>query len=391
MFRRVLIASVVLLAFVAATSRASSTSISPCRQVSQPIWSPDGTQIAYYGRRWPPPTGRRNPNDILQALCTANADGTSARPLRYTVCTGKCPDPPNQLAWLPSNQLLVLRDGDILRFASGSKPRTIARGINDFSFVTNPTGTRIAVGRGSPSCLSCSGPVTILDARSGAVVGKVGGKKLDNVNPSLSPDGTKVVFERIASNDSGKTFGIWTAKADGSNLRRLVKVGLHPLWSPKVGKVAYVASAGKSVALRLISAGGGKSRALVPRNVSTRVRLVARRQVRRLRDGHGHARQAGGRRRRDGEGAHPPPAPLRADGRLVAGLDRTGRQLDPEEPEVLVDVARAGRRLQADPDLELHQLAGRRRRPAALSANVTRAAAEQSCTNGPEIPRRRRR
>jgi Tol biopolymer transport system component len=267
MFRSVLAVAVVLLAFVAATSRASSTSISPCRQVSQPIWSPDGTQIAYYGRQWPPPTGHRNQNEILQALCTANADGTNAKPLRYTVCTGRCPDPPNQLAWLPSNRLLVLRDGDMIRFVPGSKPRRIARGINDFSFVTNPTGARIAVGRGSPSCLTCSGPVTILDARSGTVVGKVGGEKLDNVDPSLSPVGTKVVFERIASDDSGKTFGIWTAKTNGSHLRRLAKVGQHPLWSPTGGKVAYVAFAGKSVALRLISAGGGKSRALVPRNV----------------------------------------------------------------------------------------------------------------------------
>jgi Tol biopolymer transport system component len=109
--------------------------------------------------------------------------------------------------------------------------------------------------------------VTILDAQSGNLVGKVGGKKLYNVDPSLSPDGSRVVFDRNAANDSGKTFGIWTAKADGSDIRRLVKVGQHPLWSPKVGKVAYVAVAGKSVALRLISAGGGKSRVLVPRRV----------------------------------------------------------------------------------------------------------------------------
>src|SRR5262249_34999170 len=86
---------------------------------------------------------------------------------------------------------------------------------------------------------------------------------------SLSPDGTKVAFERDASDDSGKTFGIWTAKTKGSHLRRLVKIGQGPLWSPTAGRIAYVAPAGKSVALHLISAGGGKSRALVPRNVQT--------------------------------------------------------------------------------------------------------------------------
>jgi Tol biopolymer transport system component len=56
---------------------------------------------------------------------------------------------------------------------------------------------------------------------------------------------------------------------DGSHLRQLAKVGQRPLWAPAGGKVAYVAPTGKSVALRLVSAGGGTSRALVPRNVAT--------------------------------------------------------------------------------------------------------------------------
>jgi Tol biopolymer transport system component len=268
LFRRVLLAVTVLLALLAATSSASSKTISPCRRVSLPTWSPDGQQIVFYGTRWPPPAHvHRNPNDVLQALCTANADGTDAEPLRYTVCFERCPDSPYPIVWLRSG-ILYLRDGDIFRIAPGRKPQKIAR-INAVSFITNIAGTRIAAEKYWPSCLSCAGPVTILDAQSGALVGTAGGKKLDNVNPSLSPDGTKVAFERDASNDSGKTFGIWTANTDGSHLRQLVKVGQNPLWSPTGGKIAYVAFAGKSVALRLISAGGGKSRAVVPRNVST--------------------------------------------------------------------------------------------------------------------------
>jgi len=267
MFRRVLVVTVVLLSVVAATSGgASSTSISPCSRVSQPTWSPDGTQIAYYGTRWPPPA-HPHANDILQALCTANADGTNVQPLRYTVCSERCPDPPYPIVWLPSG-ILYLQDGAIFRITPGSKPQKIAR-PNAVSFVTNPTGTRIATNLFYGGCLSCAGPVTILDAQSGAVVGTAGGKKLENINPSLSPNGSKVVFERNASNDSGKTFGIWTANVNGSRLRQLAKVGQQPLWSPAGGKVAYVVPAGKSVALRLVSAGGGKSRALVPRGVST--------------------------------------------------------------------------------------------------------------------------
>ena len=264
MLRRVLVAATVLLALVAATGSASSTGISPCRQVSLPTWSPDGRQVAYYGRRWPPPSGHRNPNDILQALCTANADGTNAQPLRSTVCTGNCADPPGQIAWLPSG-LFFLRDGAVYRIAPGSKPEKILS-FNGFSFAADVAGDRIAAGQW-PGCTHCAGPVTVYSLATGRRLGTAGGKTLYNVNPSLSPDGSQVVFERDAANDSGKTFGIWAARTNGSLLRRLVNAGQRPLWSPAGGQIAYVSGGSSPVALRLVAPGGGKSRALVPRNV----------------------------------------------------------------------------------------------------------------------------
>jgi hypothetical protein len=264
MVGRVVIAAIVLLSLLAAGSRgASSTRFSPCRQVRVPAWSPDGKRIAFYGERWPlPKIPHRNPNDILQAFCVADADGTNAQPLRSTVCSSNCSDPPYQLEWLAApNGLLALLDGNIVRLVPGSKPKRIAR-IADFAFATNTMRTRLA--SGVPDCPRCAGPLTILRLPSGSLVGHVGGDELDNVAPSLSPDGSRVVFGRAKA---GRRLGLWTARVDGSRLRRLVKAGEQPLWSPSGGSVAYTAVAGTTVSLRLVSPGGGNSRALVPRAV----------------------------------------------------------------------------------------------------------------------------
>lgn len=229
------------------------------------MWSPDGTQIVYYGRRWPP-LKKRNPIYIVHALCTMGGDGTNVQPLRYTTCGGKhCPEAPGLIAWTQFG-ILYQSGGAVFRIVPGNQPQQIAR-PSAVSYATNPAGTRLAAASYDDSCDTCAGPLTIYDAKSGAVVGKVGGKKLSNVDPSLSPDGSSVAFGRFTSNRTGKSLGIWAASTNGSSLRRLVKVGLHPLWSPTSAKVAYLVQGRVSSSLHLASAAGGKNRTLVPGRV----------------------------------------------------------------------------------------------------------------------------
>jgi tricorn protease-like protein len=107
--------------------------------------------------------------------------------------------------------------------------------------------------------------VTVVSVPSGRIVGRVGGKKLDNITPSLSPDGKRVVFVRQSADGSGRTKGIWTASADGGDLRRLVPKGFTPLWSAAGGTIAYW----QSNALRIVQPQGGASKTLVGRGVES--------------------------------------------------------------------------------------------------------------------------
>jgi Tol biopolymer transport system component len=202
----------------------------------------------------------------VRALCVASADGKSPAPLPHTVCTRRCRldviDSPTQLFWVRPSLLLYGDDFRIFTIPVGGKPELLGREPGSFEqFSVDSAGDRVAAG--SSDCLRCAGPVTVLSVASGRLVGRVGGQKLDNITPSLSPDGTQVVFVRDYGDDSGRTKGIWTASADGSHLRQLVPKGFTPLWSPDGGTIAYW----RSNALRLVRPQGGASKTLVRQGV----------------------------------------------------------------------------------------------------------------------------
>src|SRR6267154_1227981 len=110
------IAIAVTLGCGSAGGAAAKRAPSPCGTANAPTWSPDGTQIAWYGFRWPRPQGHGvGSYNILRAICVSDADGKHLHSLAGTVCSEHCSpnafsDPTGQLDWVAPNLLLAGND-----------------------------------------------------------------------------------------------------------------------------------------------------------------------------------------------------------------------------------------------------------------------------------------
>jgi WD40 repeat protein len=253
---------------------AATKAVSPCGTVNAPAWSPDGTQIAWFGYRWPPPANHHATGswNTLRAFCVSDADGKNLHQLPRTVCGERCPnnlgDPPGQLDWVSPSLLVYGSDNGVHTISVGQKPKLLTR-TGPVPYSLDAKGDRVATATTASGCMACSGSVTIRSVPSGAVVGVVGGTKLLDTEPSLSPDGTQVVFTRSSGKNAEAKPSIWTAAADGSHLRPLERSGENPLWSPAGNRIAYLAPGSTSAAWRLVSPQGGATTTLLANGPGT--------------------------------------------------------------------------------------------------------------------------
>ena len=156
------------------------------REISEPAWSPDGTQIAFAGIQ-----GRSNNRDIFVAtLLPDDAPIASARILRLT--TDDAVD--EFAAWSPDGATILFDNG-------GSEP------VDDSGFSPTQEIWSVPAHGGSPRRLTHN---TTPDAQ-----------------PDVASDGT-VAFWRDGE--------IWTMDQDGRHQHRLAAVpsnaGFNPRWSP---------------------------------------------------------------------------------------------------------------------------------------------------------------
>jgi len=170
---------------------------------SSPVWSPDGSQIAFISDRDDPQAGECFPNCLFQ-IYVINTDGSDEYKLVETEFTTHHPD------WHPDDTKLSFDtefnlQGDI--------------------YVVNTDG--------SDQCLLIE----------------------DGFWADWSPDGTQIAF---ASNRDGNV-EIYLADADGSNQRRLTdnqRMDFFPAWSPDGEKIAFMAGEGPERQIYIMNTDG---------------------------------------------------------------------------------------------------------------------------------------
>lgn len=168
-----------------------------------PVWSPDGSRIAFYGYREPLTNG-----DVY----LINPDGTGLVDLTNDFYFSSDP------SWSP--------DGTQIAFTSG-------RDGNREIYVMNADGTDLVNVSNDP------------------------GYDLDS---AWSPDGTKIAF----ASSRGGDYDIYVIEADGSNPVNLTKHPareFEPAWSPDGTKIAFVSDRDGDLEIYVMNAdGSGQSR-----------------------------------------------------------------------------------------------------------------------------------
>jgi len=158
---------------------------------TQPTWAPDGRRVAFRTSRFA--VGRAQHEQVM----VINADGSGER--------------------------RVAHDDNVLVFST--QP------------AFSPDGQWI-IFRSNQSTLTRKADVFSMDLDGNDVVQLTNTPVFDERYPTLSPDGTKLLF----ASDRGGTWGIWVANADGSDPYAVYDGPVHdraPAWSPDGTQIAF--------------------------------------------------------------------------------------------------------------------------------------------------------
>jgi dipeptidyl aminopeptidase/acylaminoacyl peptidase len=207
----------------------SDAVIAPPEGEFSPVWSPDGTQIAFQSR-----------------------DGVQVVDVRTRRITPLMPQGP-ELAWSPDGHEFLITQ---TQPAPPPEPRPCSNQHPDMICIAHcPVPFRLPSARTPDSHHDCWRQSEIyVTGREGEAVNLTRTDRASEHSPAWSPDGSMIAF--------GRDNSIWTMRRDGSAPRRVTsgQVADHqPAWSPDGRTIAFA----RNGAIFVVDAGGGDARPLV--------------------------------------------------------------------------------------------------------------------------------
>jgi Tol biopolymer transport system component len=209
-----------------------------------PAWSPDGAWVAFT---------RGHAETVQTDVMVVRRDGSGLRRLTQPR-SGLSPyDSP---AWSRDGRTVIYargssdRDHDLFTVApgGGAVRRLTDNVVRDSYPSWSPDGSLIAFVRtlasGPPQRVRYNEELFVMRA-DGTGQRRLTRYRFEDLMPSWSPDGTRIVFARRVH---GALTAVYTIRPDGTNLRRVAQApaGFHsdPAWSPDGRRIAFTAGNG---------------------------------------------------------------------------------------------------------------------------------------------------
>jgi len=220
------------------TTGVVSGPIIPAFLDQQPVWSPDGTRIAF--------ASLRAMDGFDNRIYVMNADGSGITNLTPTTDGNTCP------TWSPDGTRIAYSDGnaDIVIIPGGGGAPIATFAVDTCELSWSPLGDVIAFDD------NATGGISVVNVTTGVVTNLTVGT--DDAEPNWSPDGARLVFVRAASTNASQIF---VMNSDGSSPAPLTSGSddATPAWSPDGTRIVFSrldANAGTSFLFLVAPTGG---------------------------------------------------------------------------------------------------------------------------------------
>ena len=230
-----------------------------------PIWSPDGSKIAFVGRD----KHRRNNIFVMDAdgsnqiALTNNPDGIMDSFPDWSPDGGK-------IAFTRFDNLAPYRSQIYVMNADGSNQVCLTNSVDAFYSQPkwSPDGTRISYSHLRAACRRDDGSgyseIYVMNSDGSNQVSLTNSSaQTRNYWSVWSPDGGTIAFCRYGIGPSNDVVrGVYLMNSDGSNLRLLKAGGEYPVWSPDGTKIGYTSYVSGGATIHVMNADGSNDVAL---------------------------------------------------------------------------------------------------------------------------------